>query len=93
MCLESTRQWLLGLRKTCWVEKHDAELSFVSLFEPVIAALEEIRFNGNDESCVQENSLVLALFSPTFLASLHVATNVLALPRRCQRGSSLEAST
>ena len=44
-CPESTRQRLLGLCETRWVEKHDSVLSFVSLFEPLIAALEDIEFN------------------------------------------------
>lgn len=79
MCPESTRQRLLGLCETRWVEKHDAVLSFVSLFEAVIAALEEIQDNGSGESSAQANSLALALLSPAFLVSLHVAKNVLAL--------------
>lgn len=59
--------------------KHDAVLSFVSLSEPLIAALEEIKFNGKGKRPVQANSLILAFLSPAFLISLHVAEHVLAL--------------
>ncbi|XP_072143732.1 52 kDa repressor of the inhibitor of the protein kinase-like [Dermacentor andersoni] len=45
----------------------------------VIAALEDIKLNGNGESPVQANSLALSLLSPAFLVSLHVADHVLAV--------------
>lgn len=76
---ESRRKRLLGLCETRWVEKHDALLSFVSLFDCVIAALVEIELNGSSENAAQANNMISALLSPSFIVGLHVAEHVLAV--------------
>lgn len=76
---QSQRKRLLGLCETRWVERHDARLSFVPLFEAVISTLEEIKTNRNLERSTQANNFLHALLSPSFLVSLHIAEHILAM--------------
>lgn len=62
LCPESKRQPHLGFYETRRVEKHDALLFFVSLFESLILALKDIKSEGNVENTGLTNNLKLALF-------------------------------
>lgn len=79
MYLQWQRERLLSLCEMRWVERHDALLSFVDLFEAVIATLKEIKAKANWERSTQANNLFHALLSPSFLVSLHIAEPILSM--------------
>ena len=70
---------------TRWVERHDASAVFVDFLKPLVASLDNINANNgrerNRENRADAYSLLFALQKFSFIVSLVVAREILAITK------------
>ncbi|KAH9359961.1 hypothetical protein HPB48_016962 [Haemaphysalis longicornis] len=80
---QSKRKRLLQSVRNSLGESTDGLLSFVDLFEAVIATLKKLKTKVNLQRSTQASNFLHALLSPSFLVRLHFTEHVQAMTMPC----------